>query len=261
MLHRTTLWLALLAVSLLAQPAHALPIGSAPDTRPVPMQLLPEWKTLGLGAQLTGLVLQGNAQFMNLEGALDLAARVERHRFYLNGAGLYNQAGTTVAMNRLSGSAIWTWDVLPQLDLWGFTTHAQDQAMGLRYRASYAAGVCLDRLGVPGFNELFLSYGPALETAWYSNGHAGLDWRHVVRLYANHPLGEQVDLGLDSFFRPVFMEPARFRLYGEAYVRIKLSTLVSLLVTVADEYDTAPRPGFQANDLGTYTTLRWGSGW
>ena len=81
------------------------------------------------------------------------------------------------------------------------------------------------------------------------------------RATGTKPLTEAAELGFDAFYTPTLTDFADMRVYGEAYVKLKLvGDLLALRLTAADEYDSRPQPGIQNNDVGVFSTIEvtWG---
>lgn len=241
-------------------PALAVPIGTTPDTRPAAPQQRRQWKDFGVGMELGGNWLQGNANVMTMSALVNLNANSGPHQLYMDLGNLYNQAGPNVLVNRLAGSALYAYGLLDNLNLYGYTTHSRDQATKLDYRLTTGAGVCLHRIASEAFPLFLVSLAPVLENEWYASQPMSSTWRTALRLNAIRPITESMDLGVDAFYMPAVTDAGDYRLYGEASLRFKLSQALSLKVTAADEYDARPQPGVQNNDYGVFTTLAldWG---
>ncbi len=241
--------------------AFALPVGSSSDTRPAPPELRPHWKTFGVDASLSGVYLGGNAQFATLSGGLDLNFNHDRHQYFLNIGNLFTQVGNQVTVNRHAASLLYAYGLQDNVNLYAYTTHSRDQSILLNYRATEATGVCLHHLGAPLFSNLLVSLGPTIEHAWFQDGAMTNVWRADARLYGAIPVSSTTSVGADVFYRPAFHDITNLRLYGEAFVRVKMTDGLSLQLSAADEYDTRPRPGVLNNDFGIFTTLRSTFGW
>lgn len=251
---------ALLLVGGGVSPALAVPIGTTPDTRPAAPQARRQWKDLGVGMELGGNWLQGNANLTMLSALVNLNANSGPHQFYMDLGNLYNQAGPNVLVNRTSGSALYAYGLRDNFNLYGYTTHSRDHATQLNYRLTTGLGACLHRIAAPSFPLFLISLAPVLENEWYANQPMTSTWRSAFRLNAARPVTETLELGVDSFYMPAFADGGDFRLYGEVSARVKLGAGLSLKVSAADEYDARPQPGVQNNDVGVFTTLGvdWG---
>lgn len=247
----------------LAMPAPALaqvPVGTTPDTRPAAPQHRPSWKEGGLEASFTGAALGGNVDMVSANAALAANANWGPHQLFLDGGNTYTRAGGATIVNRLAGSALYAFATAPDANLYGYTTHATDASIQLDYRFTGGLGGCKHRFFAPDFSLFLVSLNPAYEAEWFRDGTTAQAWRGVLRVNAVKPLGEGVEVGADTFITPALLAPTDVRFYGEAYLKVKLAPPLSLKITGADAYDSAPRPGVQPNDFGVFTTLavEWG---
>lgn len=250
-----------LALALLPAPAFAqVPVGTTADTRPAAPQQRPGWKEGGLEAQLTGALLRGNVDMVTANAAFNGNYNLGPHKFFLDAGNTYTRAGGVDVVNRIAGSALYAYAVADDFNLYGYSTHAVDPSIKLGYRATTGLGACRHRLLAPTFSMLLLSVNPAYEMEWFQDGTAEQALRAVGRLTAAKPLSEDIELGGDAFFTPVFVDPSDLRVYAEAYLKISLTKVLKLKLTAADAYDSRPRPGVQPNDIGVFTTLlaEWG---
>ncbi len=248
---------------LLAAPAAAMaqvPVGTTPDTRPAAPQHRPSWKEGGLEVSFTGVMLGGNVDLLSANGAIAANTNWGAHQLFFDAGNTYTRAGGTTIVNRLAGSALYAYATAPDANLYAYTTHATDASIQLDYRFTAGLGGCKHRLFSPYFSLFLISVNPAYESEWFRDGTTAQAWRGVVRLNAIKPLSDGVEFGTDTFVTPALLAPSDVRLYGEAYLKVKLTPLLSLKITGADAYDTAPRPGVQPNDFGVFTTLmvEWG---
>lgn len=252
---------ALVALAAQATPAWAqVPVGTTPDTRPAAPQHRPTWKEGGLEVSLTGAMLGGNVDLVSANGAIAANTNWGDHQLFLDAGNTYTRAGGATIVNRLAGSALYAYATAPDANLYGYTTHATDASIQLDYRFTGGLGGCKHRLFSPFFSLFLISVNPAYEAEWFRDGTTAQAWRGVLRLNAIKPLTDGVEIGTDTFVTPALLAPADVRLYAEAYLKVKLAPTLSLKLTGADAYDTAPRPGVQANDFGVFSTLavEWG---
>ncbi|PKL75137.1 MAG: hypothetical protein CVV27_16950, partial [Candidatus Melainabacteria bacterium HGW-Melainabacteria-1] len=135
-----------------------------------------------------------------------------------------------------------------------------DESIKLNYRLTNGAGVCYHKWLPDIFDLALISLGLAGENEWFQDQSTPFAVRAVLRLTLARPLTDWAEIGLDSFYSPVVNDPADFRIYSEAYLKFKLSELVSFKLSAADEYDSRPLGSVQSNDFGLFTTLAldWG---
>lgn len=253
--------LALAAVALFAPPAWAqVPVGTTPDTRPAAPQHRPTWKEGGVEASFTGTALGGNVDLVSVNGAIAANANWGPHQVFFDAGNTFTRAGGATIVNRLAGSGLYAFSTSADTNLYGYTTHATDASTQLDYRFTGGLGGCKHRLFSPFFSFFLVSLNPAYESEWFKDGTTAQAWRGVLRLNAIKPLSEGIELGADTFVTPAVLAPTDVRLYGEAYLKIKLTDQIALKFTGADAFDSAPRPGVQPNDFGVFTTLsaEWG---
>lgn len=249
------------ALVLVAAPARAqVPVGTTPDTRPAAPQHRPSWKEGGMELSFSGAMLGGNADLVSANGAIAANANWGPHQVFLDAGNTYTRAGGATVVNRLAGSGLYAFATAPDANVFGYTTHATDASVQLDYRFTGGLGGCKHKLLAPWFSLFLVSVNPAYEAEWFRDGTTAQAWRGVLRVNAIKPLLEGVELGADAFVTPALLAPADVRVYGEGYLKIKLTDQIAVKVTGADAYDSAPRPGVQPNDFGVFTTLmaEWG---
>lgn len=245
----------------LAHPAHAqVPVGTTPDTRPAAPQHRPTWKEGGVEASFTGAMLGGNADLLSANGSVNANANWGAHQLFFDAGNTFTRAGGATVVNRLAGSALYAFATSADTNIYGYTTHATDASVQLDYRFTGGLGGCKHQLFLHHFSLFLISVNPAWEVERFQDGTSAQAWRGVLRLNAIKPLTDGIELGADTFVTPALLAPTDVRVYGEAYLKIKLSETLALKLTGADAYDSAPRPGVQANDFGVFTSLvaEWG---
>ena len=257
----STFPLVALLSALAAAPALAVPVGTSADTRPAAPQQRAQWKEGGFSLQVTGNYLRGNVNLSTLNTSLSLNVNRGAHQFFLDAGNVYTGSGAATLVNRLAGSGLYAYAFAENMNVYAYNTASHDQSIKLDFRNTTGLGWCVHRLFEPAFSLFLLSFNPAYEHELFQGGGVASTWRGVARLNAIKPLGEGVEAGFDGFYTPALTDWGDTRLYGEAYVKTKLiGDLLSLKLTVADEYDTRPQPGVQPNDFGVFTTLgvEWG---
>lgn len=257
---RSCLFLFILANVFYAVSAQAVPIGTTPDTRPAAPQQRKAFKNQGISLNFSGSVLQGNVNLINTSGLLSYNLNIDKHQIFLDLGQLYTLAGTNVIANRLNGTLLYAYNLLDNFNLYGYTTHTRDDSIKLNYRLTNGVGVCLHKLVPDIFSLSLVSLGLASENEWFQDQSTPFALRAVLRLALTYPLSDWAELGLDSFYTPVSTDFGDYRLYGEAFVNLKLNELFSLKLSVADEYDSRPLNSVQNNDFGVFSTLtfNWG---
>lgn len=254
---------ALLALALglgMVAPAMAVSIGTTPDTRPAAPQQRRHWKDVGANVELSGNYLDGNVSLLNLAASTNLSATSGPHQFFLDGGGMFTGTAGKTLVNRLSGSGLYAYAALDNFNLYAYTTHSKDQSIKLDYRQTLGAGLCLHKIAAPSFSLFLISLAPVFENSWFQGSGASSAWRTVWRLNVVKPLTDSAETGLDSSYAPTIANFGDFRVYGELFLKFKLSDALSLKLTAADEYDSQPQPGIRNNDFGVFTTLgvEWG---
>lgn len=255
-----TLTLAALALTF-AAPAMAVPVGTSADTRPAAPQQRPQWKDGGLSLQLTGNYLRGNVNLSTLNTSW--AAHVTRgqHSLFLDAGNFFTGTDTTTLVNRLSGSALYAFAAEPDVNWYAYSTHSHDQSIKLDYRMTAGLGACRHQLLAPDFSLFLVSLNPAFEYERFRPGVEMSAWRGVLRVNAVRPIAEGTEFGFDTFYTPNLANFGDYRLYGEVYTKHKLlGDVLSLRLSAADEYDSMPVGGVQANDFGVFSTImiEWG---
>jgi hypothetical protein len=253
--------LAFSTMLLLAQPALAVPVGTSADTRTAAPQHRQAWTQGGVQLKLDGSYLAGNVNLTNL--SLNLAANYNDgpHQLFLDAGDLFTATPASVLIDRLAGSTLYAYALRDNVNLYGYVTGAHDASIKLDSRMTAGLGGCVHRLFADQFSLFLISLNPAYELENFSGGAQVQSFRAVARLNVIKPVTDTVELGLDSFYTPAVADFGDYRLYGEAYARVKLvGDALALRLTVADEYDARPQPGIQPNDVGVFTSLEaaWG---
>ncbi|HEY9842684.1 MAG: DUF481 domain-containing protein [Candidatus Sericytochromatia bacterium] len=249
-----------MATGLVALPALAVPVGTTPDTRPAAPQQRKQWQQQGISVNFSGFFLSGNVEMINTSGTLGYNYNLDKHQFFLDVGQLYTLAGSTLVANRLNGSLLYAYNLLDNLNLYGYSTHARDDSIKLDYRLTNGVGVCLHKILPDVFSLALISAGMAAENEWYKDLSSPFAVRGVLRLALARPLSDWAELGLDSFYSPVVNDFGDYRIYAEAYLKFQLNELLALKLSAADEYDSRPLTGVKNNDFGIFTTLSldWG---
>lgn len=253
--------LALLASFALATPALAVPVGTSADTRPAAPQHRPHWEVGGFGLKVGGSFLQGNVNLSTLSTALSANYNLERHQLFLDAGNFYNGTPTQVLVNRMAGSTLYAYAIADNQNVFAYTTHSHDRSIKLDYRLTGGLGWCWHKLFPETFSLFLLSANPAVEYELFEAAAPQTTLRGVFRLNMIKPVNESLEAGFDGFYTPAAQDLGDMRLYGEAYMRLKIiGDLLALKLTVADEYDSRPVAGVLPNDLGVFTELEasWG---
>lgn len=247
-------------VSQTLPPALAVPIGTTPDTRPAAPQQRKQWQNQGISLDFSGTMLNGNVNLINASGSVSYNLNIGQHQLFLDAGQLYTLAGDQTIANRLNGSLLYAYNLLDNLNLYGYSTHSRDDSLKLNYRLTNGAGVCVHKLLPEVFDLALISLGMATENEWFQNQTTPFAVRAVLRMTLTKPLTDWLDVGVDGFYTPVVNDFGDYRLYGEAFLQFKLNENVALKLSLADEYDTRPVGGVKNNDFGMFTTLRlnWG---
>lgn len=252
--------LLIFCLSFVSLSAHAAQVGTTPDTRPAAPQQRKQFQTQGISAAFSGSFLTGNINLISASGTLSYNLNLSEHQLFLDLGQLYTLAGDNLIANRQNGSLLYAYNLLDNLNLYGYTTHSRDDSIQLNYRLTNGAGICFHKWLPDWFNLALVSLGLATENEWFQDQSAPFALRAVLRLTLATPLNDWSEVGVDSFYTPVVNDPADFRIYTEAYVKFALSPVVSLKLSAADEYDSRPLTGVNNNDFGLFSTLSfdWG---
>lgn len=251
-----------LGLSLLsAQGALAVPIGTTPDTRPAAPQERKQWEHQGINLQVSGSYLNGNINLLNASSSASYNVNFGAHQLFADVGNLLTIAGDNTVANRINASLLYAWNVTPNINLYGYTTHSTDQSIKLDYRLTNGIGICRHQLFPEIFSLAFLSAGVATENEWFQDQSSPFAVRAVLRLNLALPLSDWADLGMDTFYTPAINNPNDFRVYAETYLKFYLNETLSFKFSVADEYDSRPLTGIKNNDFGVFSTLSldWGN--
>ena len=246
----------------LAPAALATPVGTTPDTRPAAPEQRQAWKEQGISVQLGGSYLQGNVDFASLNASVGYNRNWGPHQLFLDAANTLNVVGGQPILNRANGSLLYAFGLRDNLNVYGYTTHTFDSSIKLNYRLTNGVGICLHRIGSPILSLGLVSLGMSLENEWYQDDVTRLTPRAVLRNSYTWPVLSNLDLGVDGFYMPAVTDLGNYRLYGEAFAKLAVvPDLLSLKLSVADEYASRPVTGVKNNDFGAFTTLsiNWGT--
>lgn len=245
----------------LSAPALAVPVGTSADTRPAAPQQRQQWKEGGLGLKIGGSFLQGNVNLSTLSTAFTANYNLGAHQLFLDAGNFYSGTPTQILVNRVAGSTLYAYAIADNQNVFAYTTHSHDRSIKLDYRLTSGLGWCWHKLFPETFSLFLVSANPAVEYELFEANAPITTLRGVFRLNVIKPVTEMMEAGFDGFLTPAVQDPGDTRLYGEAYLRIKLlGDNLALKLTVADEYDSRPLAGVQPNDLGVFTELEAGWG-
>lgn len=245
----------------LSKQALAVPIGTTPDTRPAAPQQRKQWDHQGINLQLSGSYLNGNINLLNASSSASYNVNFGPHQFFADLGNLLTIAGGNTVANRINASLLYAWNMTPNINLYGYTTHSTDESTKLNYRLTNGIGICRHQLFPELFSLAFLSAGLATENEWFQDQSSPFAVRAVLRLNLAVPLSDWADLGMDTFYTPVVTNPNDFRIYAETYLKFALSETLSFKLSVADEFDSRPLSSVKNNDFGVFSTLSldWGN--
>lgn len=253
----------LLSLLLSAVPlaATAVPVGTTPDTRPAAPQQRKQWEHQGINLQLSGSYLNGNVNLINAATSASYNVNFGEHQLFADLGNLLTIAGNNTLANRINGSLLYAWNMTSNLNLYGYTTHSTDESIKLDYRLTNGIGICRHKILPEIFSLALISGGIASENEWFQDQTTPFALRAVLRLTAALPLTDWAEIGVDSFYTPVIVNPSDFRIYGEAYLKFNLTEMLSFKLSAANEYDSRPLDGVKNNDFGVFSTLSldWGN--
>lgn len=235
--------------------ALAVPVGTTPDTRPAAPQQRKQWEQQGVTLEMSGSLLQGNINLLNLNSSASYHLNLNPHSFFIDFGHLLTQTPDKNLAHRLNGSALYAYSLTRHWNLYAYSTHSFDESIKLNYRLTNGGGICLHQLFPDIFSLGLLSAGLATENEWFQSGQTPFAVRAVLRGSFNIPLTEWATLGLDGFYTPAVSNFGDYRLYGESYLKFALSEMLSFKISVADEFDSRPQEGVQNNDFGIFTTV------
>lgn len=234
----------------------AVPVGTTVDTRPAAPQQRKQWKEQGLSLQLGGNYFQGNVNIMNLNSSLSYNLNIDKHQFFLDGGNIFSQTGDKNLANRLNGTFLYAYNLLDNFNFYYYMSHSHDPSIKLDYRLTNGAGICLHKIANNIFSVLLVSAGVSTENEWFQNNNNFFAPRSVIRVSGTLPINNTFELGFDTFHTQSFYNLSDFRIYGEAYINIKIiEEYLNLKISLADEYDSMPLKDIKNNDLGLFMNL------
>ncbi len=221
------------------------------DTRPLPPERWTDWQEVGLDVRLGGTLLMGNVEHWALSAELGFSWRfLEDHGVFLSGEGRYAEFGGTPKIDHTSGSLLYAWGFHKNFNLYAYTTHYRSRFLKLDYRMTNSLGLCLHSFAPKVFDPLLISVGVTPEYEIFDDGSDELTWRVTARLSFDIIINDYMSFGIDGFYQPAPADPADYRVYGGAWIELKVTEKVlAFRLAAADEYDSDPRPGVQSNDL------------
>jgi len=255
--------LSVLAVSfgiIMPSMVWAAPVGSTPDTRPATPQERKQWQNQGVNLQLSGSFLKGNIQLINAFSSASYQLKLGDHQLFFDLGNLFVQSEDKILANRLNGSALYGYDLNRYFNLYGYSSHSRDESINLNYRMTHGIGISLHELFPDLFQLGLLSVGMAAEKEWFKGDLSPFALRATLRGAFHIPLTESLVLGLDGSYTPAITDFSDYRLYGEAFLKLKLNESIAFKISLADELDSRPQTGVQSNDLGVFGALSIGFG-
>jgi hypothetical protein len=248
---RTILLVLCLGATLATAPAsHASVFSRADDTRPLPPERWPGWKSHGWELRLGGAMRRGNVEQVQVNASTALKLQLaSRHQFFLAGEGTYATFGGDVKLDKSAGSALYAFALHPNWNLFVYTTHAHNRFLKLDYRMTNSAGVCLHSFWPERFDLILVSLGLTPEHGWPADGSIEKTLRATLRFNLGVDLGERSEIGADLWYAPAVTDPGDFRVFGALYVDVELWGPLGVRFALTDEYDSSPRPGVEKNDL------------
>jgi len=210
-----------------------------------------------LKLSLGGTYAAGNVDNVALRGKLDAFWRVAAgHELFVDGSGIYSAFGGAAVLDRQRGALLYAWAAHDNINLFAYTTHARNRFLELDYRTSNSLGVCWHGFLPDVFGVLLVSIGVTPEYEMWQGSDNELELRGTLRLDFDLALNEYAKVGLDVTFTPVFADPGDFRVFGDAFVEVKVSEkMFSLRLAFLDEYDSRPRSGVERNDFAIVPEL------
>ncbi len=259
---RHTLTAFAFAVTLVApQAAQASIFSRADDTRPLPPERWPGWKSHGWELRLGGAMRRGNVEQLQVNASTALKLQLaSQHSFFLAGEGTYATFGGDVMLDKSTGSALYAFAVHPSWNVFVYTTHAHNRFLKLDYRMTNSVGLCLHSFWPEAFDLILVSLGITPEHEWPADGGLERTLRATLRLNLGMDLGERSEIGADIWYAPAVAQPSDFRVFGGLYVDVEIWGPVGVRLALTDEFDSEPRPGVRKNDVEMvpYLVLRVG---
>jgi len=241
------------AVLLLMTPSFALAQYSrTADQRQTPPELWNELEKQKLDIGFSANRVTGNVDSTFVGGSLRYGLRINgRNTILAEGSTAYNTYGGAITLDKRNISLLYTYSLTPWLNAYGWTAHAQNLFLSLRYRTTNGAGFCAHGPLLYGIlDPVAFSLGVAPEYARYYDGEQSRKFRANARLVFRIPVSDTLTIGEDLVYFVKSDEFADFRIYSEAYADLViLPGKLSYRVTVTDEYDNRPFPGIKDNDF------------
>ena len=243
------------------QASQASIFSRADDTRPLPPERWPGWKSHGWELRLGGAVRRGNVEQLQLNASTALKLQLaSQHFVFVAGEGTYATFGGDVKLDKSTGSALYAYAIHPHWNLFVYTTHARNRFLKLDYRMTNSVGLCFHSFWPEAFDLILISLGVTPEHEWPADADLERALRATLRLNLGIDLSEGSEIGADLWYAPAVAQPEDFRVFGGLYVDVELWGPVGIRLALTDEYDSEPRPGVKKNDLEVvpYLVLRVG---
>ncbi len=243
-------------------PAAASTFSRTDDTRPRAPEEWDRRELFGIDVGLGGGWMSGNVEHVAFNASLDLMLRPHpKHEFFLDGRAAHSAFGGNAVIDKDRASLLYAYAFYDHLNAYLYSTHSRNRFLTLRYRTTASVGVCVHGLLPRHLQPFLVSFGVTPEFEWWEpleGGEADREdaVRGTLRVKAVWSATDQLTLGVDLTYAPVFVEFSDFRLTAEAFFELKVTRdVLSFRVTLTDEYDSSPRPDVASNDLTVIPSL------
>lgn len=210
----------------------------------------------GTDLNLGGALNRGNVDQSYVSGDVAFIKMFSASSIYVAGALTY----LTFAKKRLinEGSSTLRYDhwLSENWRLFAFTSHAYNQFLRLRYRATAGAGPWYDLHLGPTVHGL--SAAVTYEYELFRHDPSENTPRLSLRLASEFPFNDIARLSVDVFYVPALPNARDVRWYGMiAFETLFWKDVLGLKLTWAGEYDSRPKPTIKKEDMVLIASLAW----
>ena len=254
---------ALLLAACLTTPLLRAPSGAgaqvfarADDTRAKPPEYRKRPSRYLVELRVGGTYLEGNVNHVAINGALSVEIKLaRRHELFLDGAATHALFDGESKLDKDKGSLLYVFSVMDHFNLYAQSTHSRNRFLKLEYRTTNSLGACVHGFGRGVLDPVLFSLGLTPENEWWEDT-SEFALRATARLTFELPVDTRLMFGADLIYSPAITDFSDFRVFVKTYLEVKLwRQVLALRLTLADEFDSSPRPGVKKNDLSFVPAL------
>ena len=221
-----------------------------------PPQVSKNWEDFGLDLSAGFAYLEGNVDFLSFVSGISIDAHYGKHSFYIDGGNKYTETNDNRILNKINGTFLYTYFLGEHMNFYFSSAHVFNEFTRLDYRLTNGPGICVHNFFKPTFNIFLIAVGVNYENEWFDDNSEEEAVTGVIRWTFEIPVSKNAKIGSDFVYIQMFDDVRDFRLYEEAYLEVKITEkILSLRISIIDEYDSQPLENVEKNDFGVFASL------